>query len=203
MWHLPHVDESWAEGTGEAYEETYGDPEAVDESWAEGPGEAHDVEEVPELVAAPRHSRSVLTDCHLENHLTGWVDADCGAMKVVLQTGPSARGTMSRLFPYAGTYATEIVDADVSYWGERGEVIIGGKGFESVEFVLRRNEPGAFGGSLPDRDGEVVARGLYTIAPTSQGKTGMLCLQEGGFDRNGCMAYFQELTSGVLDGIGL
>lgn len=144
-----------------------------------------------------------LTHCEVSSYETGWVVAECPDARLLLQTGPASRGNHFRLFSYAGDLASSMATRPSLYKGDRGKVKLGGTSLETTEFRLQAMKESAFGGFTSDPNGEVVGQGIFTIGRTERGKTGMLCVQEGSYDRNRCIAYFQELTSGSMRDIGV
>ncbi len=141
---------------------------------------------------------SVFAGCDVKNHDTGWVIANCSDLTIMLQTGPSARGNLGRLFAYAATYAAEQSMIPASYWGHRKFRDLNGRQVEFVDYDLRKNQPSAFGGTNTDENGEVLAQGIYTFAPSGQGKIGILCQQDGLLELKRCTEIIRRITTEVL-----
>ncbi len=156
-----------------------------------------------DIIAAQPHDvdSSVFAGCDVENHTTGWVIATCSDMKIMLQTGPSARGNLGRLFSYAGTLAAEKSPTPAGYWGDRVFRELNGKRTEFIDYDLRKNKQAMFGTDI-DKNGEVLAQGIYTFAPSKKGKIGMLCQQEGHLDMDRCIEMIRRISNDPLDNIG-
>lgn len=144
-----------------------------------------------------------LTNCSVLSYETGWVVAHCADAKIILQTGAASRGAYHYLFSYAGDLASTMTERPSLYRGDRGKVKLGGLSLETTEFEMQAMKESAFGGWTADSSGAITARGIYTIAKTKRGKTGMLCMQEGRFDRDRCVDYFKKLSTSPLSDIGM
>lgn len=151
--------------------------------------------------------QGTLSDCDLINHPGGWVEAYCGGMTLVLQTGPS---TMQVPDVHIGAYGTETAarmmrhngDRVSERYGEVEEVRIEGQALKLTNFVLQIASTGGLTGPVSGKVGDHVGRGIHTIARTARGKTGMVCVQRGDLDRERCMNYFRELMTSSMEGIG-
>ena len=135
----------------------------------------------------------ILRDCDVENFETGWIVAKCGSAELFVQTGPAARGSYYELSNFAATYATMVTNQVTAYWGKRSVLRVNGVSGESTEYQFRAMKSGPFGGSTVDKDGEVIAHGVFTIAKTKHGKAGMFCLTYGAEDKASCQRYFNAL----------
>lgn len=136
---------------------------------------------------------SVLQNCDVENFETGWIVAKCGSAELFVQTGPAARGSYYELSNFAATYATMVTNQETAYWGKRSAISVNGARGESTEYQFRAMKPGLFGGGTVDKDGEIIAHGIFTTAKTQHGKAGMLCLTYGSADKASCQRYFNAL----------
>lgn len=158
----------------------------------------------PQQPVPTKSASSPLPDCDLTPHISGWIEIDCGHTRLLLQTGPAARGSRSYLASFAATYATEIVPDDVMYFGSPNtSITLGRHKLEANNFVLRQKKPALFG-TQHDENGAIIANASFIIAPSKLGQIGMLCLQRGtSLDHNRCRDYFQTLSTHDLTGIGL
>lgn len=214
--HYPDTPQTSAEsGHGNTDEELYADEQYYDVNDVEEPDspavaypEHMTDEEAEPLTHQPKYPQhepdetrtanqpsvpSILQDCDIENFETGWVVARCGSVELFVQTGPAARGSYYELSNFAATYATMVTNQETAYWGKRSALVVNGVRGESTEYQFRATKPGPFGGSTVDKDGEVIAHGVFTIAKTKHGKAGMLCMTYGSQDKASCQRYFNAL----------
>lgn len=128
-------------------------------------------------------------------------------MRVILMTGPAAERDDPMLEALIIEHGARLLGPDMGIVIEPGgtvELGIGAVELKEIDYATRGRSEVArsfFASGSEDRP-QINGQGLSAIAPTSRGRTAMLCVQEGSLDEDDCLIRFDDLTQLDLGELG-